>query len=283
MSHTLYVTDLDGTLLNSNSQVSSTSAEIISRLSARGVMITAATARTPATVQPLLAKCNLRLPVITFTGAAEWDMQSQQFSHVDFLPSQYLEPVQSLLAACGLNPMHYIIAPDGMIHSYYFGGMPSQAEASFMDARSSLALKRIHINDDPLPSYANERTVLFFALGDVATVDQAASLLRAQTPCHVMAYTDALLGEDVAMLEVFAPGVSKAAAVERLAARLAADKIVVFGDNLNDLSMMSVATEAVAVENAVEQVRAKADTIIGPNTSDAVARFIEDRENSLRG
>jgi len=53
---------------------------------------------------------------------------------------------------------------------------------------------------------------------------------------------------------------------------------VVFGDNLNDLPMMAVADVAVAVENALPEVKAKADVVIGPNTDDAVARWIEDRE-----
>ncbi len=50
----LFVTDLDGTLLNRDSRVSDESARIISMLSRRGVMITVATARTPATVDTLL-------------------------------------------------------------------------------------------------------------------------------------------------------------------------------------------------------------------------------------
>ena len=55
-----------------------------------------------------------------------------------------------------------------------------------------------------------------------------------------------------------------------------ADRLVVFGDNINDLPMMRLADVAVAVENAVEEVKAEADIVIGPNTSDSVARFIID-------
>ena len=52
---TLYVTDLDGTLLSSDSVVSVRSVDIINELIERGAMITVATARTPATVANLLA------------------------------------------------------------------------------------------------------------------------------------------------------------------------------------------------------------------------------------
>ena len=53
-----------------------------------------------------------------------------------------------------------------------------------------------------------------------------------------------------------------------------ATRVVAFGDNLNDLPMLAAADLAVAVENALPQVRQAADIVIGPNTADSVARFI---------
>ena len=47
-----------------------------------------------------------------------------------------------------------------------------------------------------------------------------------------------------------------------------------FGDNLNDLPMMAVADVAVAVANAMPQVREAADIVIGANDTDSVARYM---------
>ena len=47
-------------------------------------------------------------------------------------------------------------------------------------------------------------------------------------------------------------------------------------EGLNDLPLLRMADVAIAVENAVDEVKAEADIIIGPNTSDAVARYIHD-------
>lgn len=60
------------------------------------------------------------------------------------------------------------------------------------------------------------------------------------------------------------------------AARTGARRIVVFGDNLNDLPMMRVADVAVAVGNALPAVKEEASIVTGPNTADSVARFIID-------
>ena len=60
-----------------------------------------------------------------------------------------------------------------------------------------------------------------------------------------------------------------------VAARYGADRTVAFGDNVNDLPMMREADVAVAVANAFPQVKESADVVIGPNTADSVALFIE--------
>jgi hypothetical protein len=70
---------------------------------------------------------------------------------------------------------------------------------------------------------------------------------------------------------------TKARGIEALrAAAGEVDRVVVFGDQLNDLSMFAAADHAVAVANAHPDVKAAADEVIGPNTSDAVVRWIED-------
>jgi hydroxymethylpyrimidine pyrophosphatase-like HAD family hydrolase len=91
----------------------------------------------------------------------------------------------------------------------------------------------------------------------------------------VSCYVD-IFGEKTGLLELFAPGVSKAEAVKQLAQDVEADRVVVFGDNLNDIPMMQVADVAIAVENALPEVKAIAHKVIGANTTDAVARFIEE-------
>ena len=75
----LLITDLDGTLLGPDSRVSDESAHIISDLSSHGAMISIATARTPATVEPLLRDTLTTLPVIVMTGASMWDRKGMRY------------------------------------------------------------------------------------------------------------------------------------------------------------------------------------------------------------
>ena len=50
---------------------------------------------------------------------------------------------------------------------------------------------------------------------------------------------------------------------------------VAVGDNLNDLSMIKVASIGVAVGNAVDALKSEADYIAVSNDEDAVAEIIE--------
>ena len=51
--------------------------------------------------------------------------------------------------------------------------------------------------------------------------------------------------------------------------------VVAFGDDINDLGMLKLAGTAVAVSNAVDEVKAVADYITESNDRDGVARFLE--------
>lgn len=273
MAKTLYVSDMDGTLLDADSKLSDVSAQIITRLTGQGANITVATARTPATVEIILADAVTSLPAIVMTGAAMWCRDTKSYVNTRYLAPDTYRRLMAKCAEYGVNPFRYTLC-DGESMQVYHNGPMSAGEQAFVDGRLNLGLKNFNI-DTPhglLPDLPG--VVFFFAMGDCKRIFALADDLRATVDCSVSCYVD-IFGEETGLLELFAPGVSKAAAVKRLADDIGADRIVVFGDNLNDIPMMRVADVAVAVGNALPEVKAVAHHIIGHNTSNAVARFIE--------
>ncbi len=273
MKH-LFITDLDGTLLNSNSRVSQRSAGIISDLSHKGALISIATARTPATVEPLLQNTVTTPPAVVMTGAALWDRTSHSFISPQFIDPDSVARINATCLNHGLNPFTYTIQPSGIIHTY-FHGQPNLKEQNFINERCNLRLKRIHIlpweHEKELPIYPD--TILIFSLGTTDLVYSLADELRQSKLCSVSSYPD-IFNSRIAYIEIFAPDVNKASAVRRLKELTEADHMTVFGDNLNDIPMMKIADTAVAVENALPQVKEIADIVIGSNNDDAVARYI---------
>ena len=273
-NNTLYVSDMDGTLLGPDSRISAESARIISELSREGALITVATARTPATVVPLMRDTFIRPQAIVMTGAAGWDWAIAAFCDMRFITADHAAHILDRCAASGIFPFCYTLRPDArMLDVYHAGTNLSKAERSFYDQRCHLTLKKFHLGT-PLPPDKYGRTLLFYAMGPRESIEPLAEGLRSDTDLSVSCYPD-IFNSDLANLELLAPGVSKADAIRRVAADCGAERIVVFGDNLNDLPMFAIADEAVAVGNAMPQVKEAADIVIEPNYTDAVARFIE--------
>lgn len=273
---TLYVTDMDGTLLGADSRLSAESSEIITALSREGHNITVATARTPATVVPLLEGTLTLPPAIVITGAALWHRgRDGGYGDVRFFTPELYDGLCGLFAAHGLSPFVYTLPEGSSVIQVYREPRTrmNQAEEVFVEERQFLKLKQFHLQE-PAPDEASAHTVLFFAMGPLDRILRAGAGIRGSLSCTVSAYPDIFM-KDTGILEVLASGVSKAAAVRSLARRLGARRVVAFGDNLNDLPMLAVADEAVAVGNALPEVKAAATRVIGPNTASSVARFIE--------
>lgn len=272
----LYVTDMDGTLLGGDSRVSPESARIISELSRDGALITVATARTPATVDPLLRNTVTTPPAIVMTGASMWLRAERRYLDPAFIPEQWLPAIVALFLERDIHPFVYTLEPSTSMLTVYHHGALNRAERRFVDERRHLTLKKFVLDASETDLASPDRPVmLIFATGPVEAIYSLAAKLNEATDCSVSHYAD-IFNPSQGYIEVFAAGVSKAGAVERLADLFGAESVVVFGDNLNDLPMMAVADEAIAVANALPEVKERATKVIGPNTASSVARYIYD-------
>lgn len=272
-SKLLFVSDMDGTLLGADSRVSEMSREYLKQLNDRGVMISVATARTPATADGLLEGCGMRLPYVVMTGAALWHPVDKRYINPKYIPVEHSRGIREICTRHGLYPIDYRLYDDGILHAYFNGVMNNRCR-KFIDERRALRLKRMHV-DEPDGLRLSESTLLYFAVSNYEDISACAAELKESLPCSVSAYRD-IFNKEVGLMEVFAEGVSKASAIEELVKMCGADATVVFGDNLNDLDMMKIAGRSVAVANAFDEVKLQADEIIGPNTADSVVAYIRE-------
>ena len=267
---TLYITDLDGTLLDANSQVSAEAVEVLNPMLDDGLLFTVATARTPATVVPMLSQLHIRLPFIVLNGAATWDSQKGDYSRVNVIPQATVEAVCAVYRRHGLNPLIYR-RHGSIIHAHHQGTLSAQ-EQQFVDERQGLALKKFILNS---PDYLHspDEAMLIFSMQDYERLRPIYEEVTATIQCSAVFYHD-IFDPSAGLLEIYAPGVSKAAAVKQMQAEVGVEQVVVFGDNRNDIPMMQVATHSVAVENAFPEVKAVASEVIAPNTANAVPLYI---------
>ena len=271
---TLFVSDLDGTLLGDDSLLSSGTVATLNRIIGElGGLFTVATARTPATVVPLMQQVHARLPFIVIGGSAMWNPVTSSFEHTRGIEDTTVNAVADVFDRHQAHPFIYRRHGEGLLHTHHYGPLSPQEER-FVAARQHLPLKKFFLGDEGYRCNDDE-ALLIFSMNKYPVLKAIADDLKASVAtCSVMLYHD-IFDESEGYLEIFTAGTSKAAAIRELAREVGAGRVVVFGDNRNDIAMMQAADYSVAVGNAFPEVKAVASEVIGPNTADSVARWIE--------
>ena len=269
---TLYVSDLDGTLLNSNSLVSEGTSKLLNQLiSDHHLLFTVATARTPAPVSKLMADVKTNLPYIVMAGAALWDNERKIYSEKRAIDNHIVEQLLHTYESYAIEPFVYRI--HGNCINAHHSPKLSSGERSFIEQRLQSPLKKL-ITAGPTQRDEEDDAVLVYSMGEYVTLRAIADDIEHQgIACTIMCYHD-IFDYQLGYLEIYAANTTKAAAIKQLAEEIGVDRIVVFGDNLNDIPMLKAADWSVAVENAFDEVKACANEVIGTNNEDAVARWI---------
>lgn len=271
MKKTLYVSDLDGTLLDKDSRLSEVTVSMLNDLIInRGINFSIATARTPATVEGIMEHVHTRLPYVVMNGAAMWDNAEKKFTDTTLMNAESVRRVCEIYESYGLKPLVYRKCGDRLAVHHY--GDLSLQEVRFIEERMNLPLKRFYL-DDVDYKHTCDDTLLIFAMNEYLLLKSIYNKVVKAVDCSAVCYHD-IFDISSGLMETYAPAVSKAEAVRRLADRVGAERLVVFGDNRNDIPMMQIADYAVAPENAMEDVKAVANEIIEENSTDSVVRFI---------
>jgi hydroxymethylpyrimidine pyrophosphatase-like HAD family hydrolase len=270
-SRVLLVSDLDGTLLRPDATLSATTVHIINDYIADGGMFTYATARSFTSASRVTAQLRLRLPVITYGGAIVVDPGSRQARRALTLGAEVVDEVLRLTTAEPLIEPIIFALHAGRDRVCWLPGRATPGVHAFLSRRQG---------DPRLMPLSDWSAIDESAVFYVALIGPRAPLLPlyerlTEVPgrCHAF-LTEETYQAGEWWLALTAPTATKAAALTALKTELAADALVCFGDNYNDLPMFAVADVALAVGNAVPEVQAAASEIIGANTADGVARWI---------
>lgn len=264
----LYVTDLDGTLLDDEHQVDAATVEVINSLVADGLWLTIATARAPQSALPLLTGLDLRLPMIFMNGAVIIDPVDDRVISRNVLDAGVARRVIDGYLAAGLRPFVHTSDTAGRPRVYY-SGAGNPGEQHYLDRRLAAGDKRFHLVTDFSPAIG-EDVLCANACGTPAELDALEAALG--TDPDVFAH----FGPDIyvpgyAWLEVCHPRANKGDAVRFVRDYLGARRLVCFGDNTNDLEMFLAADESYAVANAHPAAAGAATGCIGSNVERGVA------------
>ena len=269
---TLYISDLDGTLLNKSAELSEYTEKTLNRLIANGLHFSVASARTVASASKIMSGLQLRLPVVLMNGVVTYDMAAKSYVEKSPISEEVVLKILAVLKKFDVSGMMYRLT-DAELMTYY-ESLEAEPIRTFVEERRNRYYKTFYHADSFFDVPRDQ--IVYFTLPD--TYDR---LLRVREALDGIPGITAVLYRDVYsgtlwFLELFSTAASKKNAVGLLREKYGFDRIVGFGDNLNDLPLFEACDVRVAVANAVDEVRAAADYICDTNENDGVIKWIEE-------
>ena len=271
---TLYITDLDGTLLDSKARLKDRSADLIKRLTQNGVLFTYATARRFASAGPIMEKAEISLPIIVMNGVAIADGRTGEIIHMNGFEQSQLTEAKQMIEQYKETPMVYAVV-DGEHRVSYLSHDTSRSGTYINDRKGDPALR-------PCESYEElfRGDIYYFTiLSPIIPLDILNGIFSPEKGFNSNAQPDTYHNHEL-WYEVFSVNASKANATLQVKEMLNADELVCFGDNLNDISMFKAADRCYSVSNAVPDLKAISTAVIGSNENMAVPVFIEHEQTT---
>jgi len=264
----LVALDLDGTLSNSQKEITEKTKQTLMRLAQKGVVIVLASGRPTAGIfkeAKALALDQTGGYLLSFNGARILDYKNNNVIYEQTISSQTAHEMYDRAKQFGLSALTYnateIITEDIGDHWVQLESFTTKMKihhvASFKEAIQS-PVNKVLITGEP--SYIASIVDAF-----KAPYENRMSIYRS----------------DPYFIECMDAGIDKAASLSELCKKLGIpqENTIAFGDGYNDLSMIEWCHLGVAMANAVDEVKSRANAITKSNNEDGVAFYLEKLEN----
>jgi len=277
MKH-IFITDLDGTLLQSTGILSDESVQILRDITQTGAhLLGFATARGLTSAVKVIQQIPWNFPVILNNGAVIYDWQAQCVLKVQGMESTAVQAILKLGEAQGISPFVFTLnalSEEGI----YYQRNPSKGLRYFMAQRPN---DPRFIEVDHLEKQQTRWDTQSLVLQFIEEYEVLVSL-KLYIQEHFGSALKCLLMQDQYIpnqfvLEISSARATKEDAITYLQEQYAieGERLHLFGDNLNDQGMLRLHANTYAVGNAHPTILDLATHKIPTNDQDGVARTIK--------
>lgn len=265
MKYKMIALDLDGTLTNSKKEVSERNREALKKAADKGVHIVLASGRPLVGILPVAEMVNLKETggyMLAFNGAHIVDGRTGETFMQTTLPEEFYPDI------IDYGKLFY----DVTILTYTKKGIVT------LDDQNPYAQLEAKINRVPLMQVPDLYAALdgpvckFLCVGNYSHLREIQLMIKAEYGDKINVFFS-----ETYFLEIVPNGIEKAASLKKLLDKLGLkrEELIACGDGLNDITMIEFAGLGVAMENAQDALRYRADYITDTNDADGVAEVIE--------
>ncbi|MFS0862148.1 HAD family hydrolase [Fredinandcohnia sp. 179-A 10B2 NHS] len=240
MKNTLLVSDLDGTLLDRNQQISEENQKAIKFFKEQGGLFTLATGRMEQSVLPFIDELQIDIPVILYNGAKIYSPLSKKVIFERQLEN-YEELAKQLMKKEFHKELGFLLYKDGDVYTH-----------------NRNEIVRAHEKKDGVICKVLPEEILAEPITKVLLISSSKEILQYCEKMVLQSRVNCeLIYSETTYLEILPINASKGNALQELVRYLQRSDLqtIAVGDNLNDVSMLQVATHGYLVENCHEQLK----------------------------
>jgi Cof subfamily protein (haloacid dehalogenase superfamily) len=256
----LVVSDVDGTLVTPDKQLTNSTIGAVRLLDERGIAFTIVSSRPPIGLRMLIEPLSLRHPIGAFSGGAIVEPSLEAIEQ-HLIPELAARRSVDMLAAYGADVWVYTTSD----------WLASNPNGDFVLLEQQTILTEPSIVSDFNP-YLSHASKVVGSSKDFTRLDKCEVAMR-----DALGAQASVARSQPYYLDVTPPGVDKGTFIEALAKRLAVPlkAIAVLGDMDNDLAMFRRAGLSIAMGNASIAVKRQANCITAANADDGFALAIK--------
>ncbi len=260
MKYKLIALDLDGTLKNSKNIITPKTKEALMKVQKMGVKVVLASGRPTPGLRYDAKELNLEENggfLLSFNGARVYDIKNDCSIYEQILSKEEATSIYHRANEFKLVPMTYIG------HTI----ITEKADDQYVQVESRICDIDV-LEVENLIDSINEPINKLLLTGDPEYVASVIDEFKEPYGDSLSIYRSAPF-----FVEVMAKGIDKAASLDRLVQYLgiSREEVMAFGDGYNDLSMIEYAGLGVAMANAVDGVKERANYITKSNDEDGIA------------
>lgn len=267
MRYKLVVTDMDGTLLNSEKKISCENLKAIKKLKNKGIKFAIATGRLDTMIKSYLREIENDTPVICCNGALIRNISMNQFYYGNDIKN---ENCLQILDICKQYSTPFVLYGENTVYSNSIN-----PKIKFLyDYNSKVCDNdkvKINISNNVLDEFTGKEKIFKILIinSNLELLEKISKQIN--NIKNLVAYKS-----DVNFLDVMHSGVNKGNALNEISRilNIKKEEIIAIGDNHNDVSMLENAGYSIAMENGEQVAKDAADYITCSNDDSGVAKAL---------
>jgi len=269
MTMRLVASDVDGTIMGHDGVITARTRSAFAAVREAGVEVVFVTGRPPRWLGPLAEQLGHEGTVICSNGAVVWNMAGGELLSAEALDREDVLRLRGII-----RELH----PEAGFGAECVNGL--RVEESFIKAHGGSRLADLETAPLEASLGDGDQVVKFLAISPVLSAEEFHALVvEAVGPLAHVTHSDARFS----LLEISAPGITKAHTLERYAASLGIDssEVVAFGDMPNDVQMLAWAGEGYAMTGGHVEALAATAFRAPSLEDDGVAQVLESKLSGL--